>query len=97
MWNLDKTGLFWHGLPTKTLAAKTDQAKGRKLAKKKTATCFLASRTGKKFILLIIGKSIMPQAFWKVLPIIVIWQANKKVWMTCDLFEEYILNFNDMM
>ena len=33
IWNMDETGLFWHGLPTKSLTAKTEQAKGGKLVK----------------------------------------------------------------
>ena len=48
VFNLNATGLFWRALPNKTLAAKSNKAKGGKLAKERLTACFLCSATGEK-------------------------------------------------
>jgi len=97
IWNLDETGLFWHGLPKKSLIFKEEEAKGGKLAKERLTICLLCSSTGEKFKPLVIGKAAMPRAFNKVLPKDIIWRSNSKAWMTATYFMEYLQNFNCMM
>lgn len=97
IWNIDETGLFWRGLPNKSLVTKGEEAKGGKLAKDRLTICLLVSATGEKFKPLVIGKSMMPRVFNKVLPEGVYWKSNKKAWMTAALFHQYLLNFNSLM
>lgn len=76
--NIDETGLFWKGLPTRSLVMKSEQAKGGKLAKERLTVCLLCSAEGKKFKPLVIGKAAMPRAFDKKLPSSVCWDSNSK-------------------
>ena len=94
IWNLDETGLFWRGIPTKSLVVKGDQCKGGKLSKERLTICLLVSSIGEKFKPLVIGRSHMSRAFNKVLPSGVIWKSNQKSWMSGALFHGYILQFN---
>ena len=68
IWNLDETGLFWHGLLTSSLIVNGEKAKGGKLAKEQVSICFLVSSIGEKFKPWVIGKAAMPCAFMKQLP-----------------------------
>jgi len=94
IWNLDETGLFWRGIPTKSLVVKGDQCKGGKLSKERLTICLLVSSIGEKFKPLVIGRSHMPRAFNNDLPSGVIWKSNQKSWMSGALFHGYILQFN---
>lgn len=97
IWNLDETGLFWRGLPQKSLILKGEKAKGGKLAKERITICLLCSSTGEKFKPLIIGKSAMPRAFKKAIPINIFWRSNNKAWMTSKFYCEYLHHFNNLM
>jgi hypothetical protein len=97
IWNLDETGLFWRGLPDRSLVTKGEVCKGGKLAKERLTVCLLVSAMGEKFKPFVIGKSAMPRAFNKSLPTSVHWQSNKKAWMTSELFRNYLTSFNNAM
>jgi hypothetical protein len=97
VWNLDETGLFWRGLPNRSLVEKSDAAKGSKLAKERVTVCLLCSCTGEKYIPLVIGKSAMPRAFKKRTPTSVIWHSNKTAWMQANLFLSYMKRFDSHM
>lgn len=97
IWNLDETGLFWRGLPKKSLVLKDDEAKGCKLEKERLTICMLCAANGEKFKLLVIGKAAMPRAFNKKLPADLIWKSNSKAWMTAKIFMEYLQAFDKNM
>lgn len=97
IWNVDETGLFWRGLPTRSLVLQGENAKGGKLAKERVTVCLLTSATGEKFKPFVIGKAAMPRAFNGRLPTEVYWKSNKKAWMTASFFTEYLQIFNAKM
>jgi hypothetical protein len=97
VWNIDETGLFWRCLPTKSLTAAGENAKGGKLSKERLTVCLLASATGEIFKPLVIGKAEMPRAFLRRLPSDIYWKNNQKAWMTGAFFLDYLKLFNDEM
>ncbi|KAH9125393.1 hypothetical protein AeMF1_003979 [Aphanomyces euteiches] len=99
VFNCDETGLFWRGLPRKTLAFKSDPCTGGKLAKERVSVLLTCSALGEKLLLLVIGKSLQPRAFKKKAPCRtkLQWYANKKAWMTGRIFNEYITSLNTTM
>ena len=101
IFNADETGLFYKQLPSKTLAKKGEICAGGKLAKERLTCLFICSATGEKLIPLIIAKSAFPRAFKKaqITPkcLHVLWRANRKAWMTSDLFSEWLNLINRIM
>jgi len=97
IFNSNETGLFWRGLPNKTLATRKDSCKGGKAAKERLTVLLTASVTGEKLPPLIIWKSLMPRCFNKSIPSGIQWYANKSVWMTSDIFEDYLEKLNERM
>jgi len=97
IFNSDETGLFWRGLPNKTLATRKDSCKGGKAAKERLTVLLTASVTGEKLPPLIIWKSLMPRCFNKSIPSGIQWYANKSAWMTSDIFEDYLGKLNERM
>ena len=65
IFNLDKTGLFWLGQPTKTLTFKEDQAKCGKMAKEHLTVSFVTSAIGDQYKPMMFGRRKKPQAFKK--------------------------------
>ena len=96
IFNLDETGMFYRALPTKSLVLKGDQCKGGKKAKERITVLLCCSLLGEKLRPLVIGKSETPRCFKGVsksdLP--VIWRANRKAWMTSDIFKKWIVSVN---
>jgi hypothetical protein len=78
VFNCDETGLFWRGIPNRTMALKSDQCKGGKLAKKRLTVMLTVSALGEKLKPLVIGKAKMPRAFNKKYPHTIIWRSNSK-------------------
>jgi len=63
IFNVDESGLFWRGLPTRSLVAKGDCCKGGKLSKERLTILFGCSMLGEKLPLLVVGKSAKPRCF----------------------------------
>lgn len=99
IFNADETGLFFKALPNKTLAPKGEACKGGKLAKERITVMLACSSTGEKLKPLVIGKAKQPRCFKNInidnLP--VLWQSNKKAWMTAYIFTEWITKINKLM
>jgi hypothetical protein len=57
IWNVDKTGLLWKGVPNRSLVLQGEKCKGGKLAKERLTIALIYSATGEKFKPLVIGKS----------------------------------------
>ena len=81
IYNCDETGLFFRGMPDKTLAEKGDCCKGGKQAKERVSILLTVSATGKKEPPLVIWKSKMPRCFKGRVPSRIVWHHNKKAWM----------------
>lgn len=96
IFNADETGLFWKKMSKKTYIAKSERsASGFKAAKDRLTFLLCSNASGDKMLKpLLINKSLMPRALRgkniKQLP--VHFMANKKAWMTTDLFTKW---FND--
>lgn len=93
IFNADETGLFWKKMPTRTYIAKSEKsAGGFKAAKDRVTFLFCSNASGDRILKpLIINRSLKPRALkgkdLKQLP--VHWMANKKAWMTADLFKKW--------
>jgi len=97
IFNCDETGLFWRGLPTKTMALRAEECKGGKKAKERVSVLLTASAAGEKMPLLVIHKSYMPRPFKKQIPLGIQWYANGKAWMNGSIFSSYMLWLNTRM
>uniref|UniRef100_H3AAT4 HTH CENPB-type domain-containing protein n=1 Tax=Latimeria chalumnae TaxID=7897 RepID=H3AAT4_LATCH len=76
IYNADETGLFWQLLPNRTLAFKGEKCSSGKKNKRK---------------LLVIGRSAKPRFNGiQINRLPVQYTANKKAWMVCTIFEEYV-------
>lgn len=91
IYNADETGIFFKLLPDKTLKFKNEKCIGGKLAKDRITALVCANMTGSdKRKLLVIGKSQNPRCFKNVKTLPVDYHANKKSWMTSEIFEQTI-------
>ena len=93
VYNADETGLFFRLAPNKTLASKSDKAKGIKKDKERVTVLLCCNATGtKKIKPFVIGKSRNPRCYSKVniatLP--VRYSSNTKAWMTMEIWNEWL-------
>ena len=63
IFNLDETGLFYRGLPDKTLNVKGTDCTGGKKSKERITVSLIANAAGDIEKLLVIGKSAKPRCF----------------------------------
>lgn len=88
IFNADETGLFFRLTPDKTLKFKGEKCVGGKLSKDRLTVLVCANMDGTvKRTLTVIGKSSKPRCFKGVKKLPVRYLANKKAWMTSDLFK----------
>lgn len=91
IFNADETGLFFKCLPDKTLAFKGEKCQGGKRSKERITVMVAANMTGnEKLKLLVIGKSAKPRCFSGVKALPVLYENNKRAWMTSSIFESWI-------
>nr|XP_054919709.1 tigger transposable element-derived protein 6-like [Dermacentor andersoni] len=97
IYNCDETALFFQMLPSKTHALKGDRCPGGKHSKLRVTVLLCVSMYGshrlKPFM---IGRSKKPMCF-KNRHIPVHYRSDKKAWMTRDLFEEWLLEFDSLI
>lgn len=98
IFNCDESGIFWRGLPKKTLVEKGASCTGGKLAKERVSVLFCCNSDGsEKLKPLVIAKSFKPRCFRNLDPkkdLPVQWFANKKAWMTSNVFEKFLSDWN---
>lgn len=88
IFNADETGIFYRLTPDKTLKFKGEKCVGGKLSKERITVLVCANADGtEKRKLFVIGKSKNPRCFKHVKNLPVNYSANKKSWMTSELFE----------
>ncbi|KAL4126215.1 hypothetical protein QTP88_010441 [Uroleucon formosanum] len=90
VYNADETGLFFRGIPTKSLVQKSESCSGGKKAKDRLTVLMCGSMAGEIRKPLVIGKSKKPRCFknMDISSLPVIWKFNKKAWMTTELMEQ---------
>jgi len=91
IYNMDETGLFFRMTPDRTLTFKGDTCHGGKKSKERVTAAVCANMDGTdKLELLIIGKFQNPRCFKNVKKLPVEYLANRKAWMTSEIFENWL-------
>jgi hypothetical protein len=93
IFNLDETALFYKLLPNRTLS--DGPVSGKKVSKERITIAFIASANGEKIRPIVIGKHQKPRCFGKWNPNSVVdYYFNSTAWMTMEIWEKWLLNFN---
>ena len=87
IYNADEFGLFYQGLPKKTLHLKGEK---RSRGKVHLTGMAAASATGEKLLMIVIGKSVKSRCFKHVKSLPCRYRAQPKSWMTIFLFDEWV-------
>ncbi|XP_072140427.1 tigger transposable element-derived protein 6-like [Dermacentor andersoni] len=96
VYNADETALFYQMLPGKTHAMKGDKCAGGKHSKVRITVLLCTNMDGSDRCLpFVIGKSKRPRCFRTYVP--VRYRHNSKSWMTCELFAEWLIDFDSSM
>jgi len=95
IFNADETAIFFRALPDWTLEFKQTKCHGTKLNKERLTALVCANMT-EKMPLLVLGRSKNPRCFKLVKSLPVTYRANKKAWMTCALFTEWVKTVDDL-
>lgn len=95
IFNGDETGLFFKMAPQNTLKFKHEKCVGGKMSKDRVTVFVCANMSGtEKRELLVVGKSRNPRCFKNLKKLPVKYRASKRAWMTADLFEAEICNWD---
>uniref|UniRef100_A0A8C4XF96 Tigger transposable element-derived protein 4 n=1 Tax=Erpetoichthys calabaricus TaxID=27687 RepID=A0A8C4XF96_ERPCA len=91
VFNADETGLFFKCTPDKTMTFKGEPCQGGKKSKEHVTLLLGANMSGlEKLPALLIGKSLKPRCFKNVKSLPMHYKANKKAWMTSELFSKWL-------
>lgn len=93
IYNADESGLYWKGLPDKTLVGPEEKtAPGRKMNKERVTFLVCCNATGThRLKLLVLGKSKKPRSFGSMkLP--VEYTSTRSAWMTSFTFKNWFTN-----
>lgn len=91
VYNMDETGIFFRMTPDKTLTFKGDPCHGGKKSKERITVAVCSNMVGSdKMELLVIGKFQNPRCFKNSKSLPVQYLANRKAWMTSDIFENWL-------
>ncbi len=97
IYNWDETGLFYRCMPQYTLGARSDDGAGGKTDKKRITAMLSVNGDGSDTSVVIIGTAKKPHGtgpeFWKQHG--VRYFSNKTAWMTGDIFETLLKEFDD--
>lgn len=97
IFNVDETGLFWKRMPSRTFISREEKcAPGFKAAKDRLTLLLGCNATGSfKLKPMLVYHSQTPRAMKGIsksaLP--VIWEANKKAWVTTEIFQKWFLSY----
>ena len=99
IFNMDETGLLFRALPDKTLAVRGSDCAGGKKSKERLTVSLCVNALGEFETPLVIGRAATPRCFRGMGPHLlpVTWKANRKAWMTGDIFREWLRKFNAKM
>ena len=90
VYNADEFGLFYRGLPKKTLHMKGEKCSGGKHSKVRLTGMAAASAVGEKLPMFVIGKSAKPRCFKNVKNLPCRYRSQAKSWMNSFLFDEWV-------
>lgn len=91
IFNADETGLFYRMTYDKTMKFKGERCTGGKMSKERITVMVAANMTGsEKRKLFVIGKAKRPRCFRNVKSLPVVYEHNKKAWMTSELFTKFL-------
>ena len=95
IYNANETAIFYRLLPDKTLEFKNVDCHDGKQSKERITALVCINMTGTdKLRLYILGKSANPRCFKNVKSLPTRYDANKKVWMTKELFTKWVVKFD---
>lgn len=99
IYNCDETGLFFRAIPNETSKLRRKKCENGKLSNERLTVLLCVNMIGDFEKPLVIGKSAKPKCFNNLdlceLP--VIWNANKKAWMSSSIMENWLLHFNNRL
>lgn len=99
IFNADETGLYYRTLPDRSLVVKGATCSGGKQAKERVTVLLACSATGERLKPVVIGKAANPRCFkgYAKHNLPVTYYANKKAWVTGDLFKSWLQSVNAKM
>jgi len=98
VFNTDETALFFKCLPDKTFTFKEEKCHGGKHSKDRLTILLAVNMDGsEKLTPLLIGKAAKPRCFKGIRSFPITYRANKKAWMTTELFNEWLFSLNEDM
>ncbi|XP_003417565.2 tigger transposable element-derived protein 4 [Loxodonta africana] len=96
IFNIKETGLFYRMLPTNTFAFKGETCSIGKLCKDRITLVVGTNMDGsEKLPLLVIGKNRNPHCFKGMKSLPVYYEANRKAWMTSEVFEQWMRKLDE--
>ena len=90
IYNANEFGLFYQGLPDKSLHCKGERCSVGKHSKVRLTGMAAGNVTGEKVPLFVIGKSAKPHCFSGVKSLPCRYRFQKKSWMDGDLFIKWM-------
>jgi hypothetical protein len=96
MYNVEKTGLFFQALPTKSLVVKGGKCTGGRMSKERLVL-LCGNMVGEMEKSLVTGKTASRFKNLKINNLPAIWRNNKKAWMTGATMEEWLNMSNAKM
>ncbi|GBN75820.1 Tigger transposable element-derived protein 6 [Araneus ventricosus] len=100
IFNMDVTALFFRSLPNKSMIQKSEEGRGGKIPKELLTISFCVSAAGEKEKPLVIWRCQRHRCFkgkdFKDYLLVVSWYANKKAWMASFIFEDWLVNFEEL-
>lgn len=101
IFNADESGLLYRSAPKRSLVERGDSCKGGKLSKERITFLICTSASGEKLPLLVIGRSIRPRCFSQnnieISRLGVHYEAQRKAWMSSEIWERWIKSLNNKM
>ncbi|XP_006150378.1 tigger transposable element-derived protein 4 [Tupaia chinensis] len=96
VFNIKETGLLYRMLPTNTFAFKGETCSVGKLCKDRITLVVGTNMDGsEKLPLLVIGKNRNPHCFKGIKSLPVYYEANRRAWMTPDIFEQWMQKLDE--
>lgn len=98
IYNADETGLFFWVQPSKSLSLKGEACHGGKCSKDRLTVLLCCNMDGSdKLKPWVIGKYRNPRCFKNTRLLPCHYRSNRRAWMTCALFEEFLRYFDNKM
>ena len=90
IFNADEFVLFYQFLPNKTLHLKGEKCSGGQQSKIRLKGLAAGNPYGERLPIFVIGKANKPRCFKGVRSLLCRYCAQRKSWMTAELFEEWV-------